>query len=118
MPQRKPYARQKVNPPNLNQRADLDATSMVDKLLKDRLQREEQKKIAVENQKEWQGICNKLFATPNGQYFLKLLIKFSGIFEVDDDLNPANMLKANGRKEPYLKLIRPYLDPTLRKEIE
>jgi hypothetical protein len=92
--------------------------SSIDQLLENAANRHKQQEIQIENQKEYQLAVNRVFSTNEGKLLAKYLLKHSGVFNDDEQLNPAKLIEDKGRRSYYLKLIRPYLDQKLRMEIE
>lgn len=99
-------------------KTELDGESIVKKLLNQQLERKQQEEIIIENQKEWKRVCNALGSSANGKHFLKMMIKHAGIFVVDPDDNGIKLLKEKGRKEFYLRHVRPYLEVDVRIDLE
>lgn len=95
-----------------------DVTSVVDKLLRERMAQKDQEKILVDNEMEWARVINLFASTDNGKYFFKILVRICGVFKVDADATPSKMLEDKGAREIYNKWIRPYLDKSLRMDIE
>jgi len=61
---------------------------------------------------------NGVASTPNGKHFLKTLVNYLNLHEFKGSLEPRDMFLERGKKQVYLELIRPYLEPEVRKEIE
>lgn len=95
-----------------------DVASVVDKLLRERMATKDQAQILVDNEKEWARVINLFASTDNGRYFFKILVRICGVFKVDADIAPTKMLEDKGAREVYNKWIRPYLDRSLRMDIE
>lgn len=96
----------------------LEATSIVQKLLNERQEVERFKDIAGEKYEEYKTALNGMAATPNGQYFLKFLTRYCGVFAFQSKLDPAKMVEENGMRRVYLEAIRPHLTHETRMEIE
>ena len=77
-----------------------------------------QEAIAKESEEDYKNALNGMAATPNGQFVLKQLIRYCGVFAHDDVLNPAKLVEDRGKRSVYLKLIRPYLDKQTLIELE
>lgn len=92
--------------------------SAIDDLLKRMGQREEQKEFQVEKLQEWKLCLNRLASTADGRYFLSTLVRFSGLFTPGNIRDTVKMVEDNGKQSFYLRLVRPYLDTQLRKDIE
>lgn len=94
-----------------------DTTSSIEKITEARQAREKQKELLAEEVAEYRLVLNRLFASPDGQYFLKKLIKYCGVYSFDNSINPTKDVKDAERRKIYLELIRPYLDKTILMEI-
>lgn len=88
------------------------------RLLQESKNLERQGEIAVENEKEYKEAINRLFSTPDGEFLAKYLIKYSGIFVAEPSTNPLQMAENNGKKLVYLRLVRGYLDNSLKHKLE
>jgi hypothetical protein len=100
--------------------ADLGITpeSTIEKMVQERLERERQRAIIVENEKEWAKAANQLFGGRNGKLFIKYLLRMNGLFTVETSRDMTKLLEDRGAKNVYLALIRPYLTPELLAELE
>jgi len=94
-----------------------DTTSSIDKIGEAREKRERQQALLAEEVREYRLVLNRLFASPDGQFFLKKLIKYCGVNSFDNSINPTKDVKDAERRKVYLELIRPYLDKTILMEI-
>lgn len=92
-------------------------TSTVEKLLREHKQLEKLGAIAKEGEEDYRKALNGVASTENGQIFLRTLIEVGGIFDPIDTSSPHALLKSNERNT-YLRLIRPYLNPEMRRIIE
>jgi len=93
-------------------------TSTAERLMKKAKEKEKQEELKIEAAEEWKKLVNSIAASENGKTFLKFMVKASGVFNIDSQLNPAKLVEDRGRKEFYLKFIRPYLETSIRSEIE
>lgn len=98
--------------------AKIEAKSILTKIAQDRENQKKVREIQVENEKEYMRALNGVAATPNGQIFLKQLIKCCKVFTVDEERDGVKLMEERGQRKLYLKFIRPYLDITLRRNIE
>lgn len=80
--------------------------------------RKEQKEFQIEELEEWKKCVNGVAATPNGQMFLRSMIQFSGINDPPELSNPQRMVTNTIKAAFYLRWVRPFITPDLRKEIE
>jgi len=94
------------------------------KSIVDRIQERKEKQakksfLNEEQKKEYRIAINGLAKTKNGKYFLKSLLRYIDIFEVEGEksLEPRDMFVDKGKRK-YLEAIRPYLKSDIRKDIE
>lgn len=80
--------------------------------------RKEQKEFQIDELEEWKICVNGLASTPNGQMFLRSMIQFSGVNEPPELGNPQRMVTNTIKAAFYLRWVRPFLNPNLRKELE
>lgn len=92
-------------------------SNTVSNILDRRDKQSEQEEIIKERQEEYKKAINSVAATPNGKLVFDILIKASGVYEPVNTADARSLLRANDRNF-YLKFIRPYLEPQLRKELE
>ena len=95
-----------------------DTTNSIDKIAESRERRKHQEALLAEEVAEYRMVLNRLFASPDGQFFLKKLIKYCGVYSFDNRVNPTQDVKDAERRKVYLELIRPYLDKTILMEIQ
>lgn len=92
--------------------------NIIDKILDKKNNKKEffdqNEKLKEDYSKALKGMAGSEF----GNYFLKTLVNYIGLFEFKESQNHADMLMMRGKKQVYLELIRPYLTKTQRKEIE
>lgn len=77
--------------------------------------REQQKRvdaILAEERADYIKVVNRLFSTRDGQYFLKKMIRYSGLFSFDNKFD-ATIFEDKGKKKFLTELILPYLDKTI-----
>jgi len=96
----------------------LDSNSIVDVMARRQEEREKANEIVIERIEDYKAALNNIFSSADGKYFAQYLLKFCGIFNDDIQLNPAKLVEDKGKKSVYLKMIRPYLEREVRKEIE
>lgn len=97
---------------------DQKPNSIVDKLIQNEIRRKDRKAQLIEKGEEWKNCINRLAATGDGEYFLKILIKHAGIFGSDEDYNGVTLVKDKARKAFYLDHVRPYLDLIIKNKVE
>lgn len=71
------------------------------------------KAILDEEVKEYSDSINRLFETRDGQFFLKKLIRYTGVFSFDSKIDGAKLVEDAGKRKVFLELILPYLDKKL-----
>ena len=96
----------------------LEAGSIIEKIAAAREEQERFKEIIGEKREEYKQALNGMAATPNGQYVLKILINYCGIFGFQNKLDPAKLVEENGMRRVYLEAIRPFLTPENKEQIE
>lgn len=90
----------------------------IDEITKRREEALKHKAILEEEIIEYKMVINRLASTPDGQYFLRKLIKFAGIYSFDNDINPAKMVEDRGKRRAYVELVRPFLETSTRITLE
>lgn len=73
--------------------------------------------IIIERIEEWKEVLNRLASSPDGQHFLRMMIKFSGLYTLKKGVGAERLLLTEGKQAFYLEYVYPYLDPTNRKEL-
>jgi len=97
---------------------DADLRSVLEKMQERRAEAERQEAIAEEHKQEWRDAANRLFASPDGQLFIKYLLRANGLFRPDATRDMTKMLEDRGARNIYLVLIRPYLTAELLMQLE
>lgn len=92
--------------------------SQVDELLKASAARKEQREFQITELETWRDCVNGLAASPNGRMFLQSMVQFSGLFDPANIRDTMKCVDVGVKSAFYLKWVRPYLNPDLRKEIE
>lgn len=96
----------------------LEATSIIEKIINERQEQERLKEVLGERREEYKQALNGMASTPNGQYFLKVLLNYCGVFSYQNKLDPAKLVEDNGLRKVYLEAIRPFLTPENKEAIE
>lgn len=96
----------------------LSSPSTIDDINKRREAALKQKAIYEEEIAEYKVVLNRLASSPDGLYFLRKLIRFAGIFSLDEKLDPAKMVEDRGKRAAYLQLVRPFLNVETRIALE
>lgn len=68
--------------------------------------------ILAEEVEEYRKVLNRLFATRDGQYLLKKMIRYSGLFSFDNKFD-ASMIEQKGKQKMITEMIKPYLTKEL-----
>lgn len=84
--------------------------STVKKLLEQSKEREHVQELTAEEESEYKIAIQKLFDTPEGILFGRMLIKQTGIHSTKPCVNPTRMVEENAVKVVYNTLVRKYLD--------
>lgn len=95
--------------------AALRSTS--DKLRAQKEEKRRREEITVEDVKKYKTALNAVIASPNGKYVFRALLRYMQFFEVPSE-NQLKMIEENGMKRLYLKMIRQFLEPTIKAELE
>ena len=96
----------------------IEARSIIDKLEADAREKKKQIEDIIEDKEEWEGAVNRIFSSPDGKLLGKYLIMGAKIFSVDTPKDNVSMIEDIGKRKIYLKLIRQYLKPAIRSELE
>lgn len=84
--------------------------STVKKLLTQAQEKEHVQELTAEEEAEYKKAIQKLFDTPEGILFGRMLIKQTGIHSDKLCGNPTRMVEENAVKVVYNRLVRKYLD--------
>lgn len=90
----------------------------IDDILRKREQRKHDEAILKEEIEQYTNAVNRLFSSEDGKFFLKKLVMYCGVNSFDKQLNPAKLIEDSGKRKVFLELIRPFLDKTIRAELE
>lgn len=82
------------------------------------MRRKEEKEFQIGELETWKECVNGLAATPNGKMFIRSMIQFSGVNDPPELSNPQRMVTNTIKAAFYLRWVRPFINPDLRKEIE
>lgn len=74
--------------------------------------------IVIERIEEWKEMLNRLASSPDGQMFLKLMLRANNLFTPGTSRDTVRAVEDKQRQDFYLRHVRPYIDPSLRKEFE
>ena len=92
--------------------------SIMDKIAEGHLNANNRDALLKEEIDEYKACINRLFSTPDGQFFLNKLLRFAGLTSFDKVLNPAKLVEDRGRQSVWFDLLRPYLDKSIRRELD
>lgn len=92
--------------------------SIIDKITDKVLEDKKRFAILEEEIQEFSLCLNRVASSPDGQFFLRKMIRYCGIHHDDDKIDPAKLIEDKGRRSVYLKLVRPYLDKSVLSELE
>jgi hypothetical protein len=97
----------------------VELDSILKKIEEKKRQSEIAEQVVIERVDDYKVALNRIFSSPDGKYFAKYLLKYINLFNDNFDIsNPAKLIEEKARRAVYLKMIRPYLDVEIRKEIE
>lgn len=74
--------------------------------------------ISSEYIEDYKHALNSIAASENGQLVFKTLIKVLGVFNPERGGDLAALIRTSEKKNVYLELIRPHLEPEIRQELE
>lgn len=93
-------------------------STTAERLLAQQAEREESEVIARERLEEYKKALNSVAASPHGEIVLKTFIKALGVFSVKPNRDGVALVADKALREFYLSLIRPHLDPEIRRNLE
>lgn len=96
----------------------INENSIIDELARRQQEREKSEQVVIENIEEYKLALNRIFSMNEGKLMAKYLLRFIGLNQDRDDINPAKLIEDKGKKSVYLRMIRPYLAREIRAEIE
>ena len=99
-------------------RNDKNPTNTVGRLNKQREDVEKIGELCSEGREAYRKAINGVAASPNGKIFLQTLIKAIHVFDPITAKDNIALIECNAQKNVYLKYIRPYLEPDVKKELE
>lgn len=81
--------------------------------------RDAAKEFEIEELDKWRLSLNRIAATPDGKALFRAMISFSDLFTPPgNSRDTVKMVEDKNKAAFYLKWVRPYLDSSLRKDIE
>lgn len=92
--------------------------SILDEIARRQDEANHRKALLEEEVAEYTACINRLFSSPDGQFFLNKLLRFAGLTSFDKVLNPAKLVEDRGRQSVWFDLLRPYLDKSIRRELD
>lgn len=97
---------------------DKKPKTTVEKLKKNREQAKILGDIAAGQVEEYKNALNTIAASEHGKLVFQILIKACGVFTPDRGTDVAALIRQSERRNVYLELIRPLLEPSIRQELE
>jgi len=94
-----------------------DLNSVVGKIMESRAREDERKAILAEEIDEYKKALNGMAGSEYGIYFFRKMIRYCGIHAVKRT-DPTHMFEMGIKANVYNELVRPYLAPEIRAEIE
>lgn len=93
--------------------------SRIEKALNDIDARKQSDETIIEKiEEEWIPAVRSMASTPNGQIFLRMMVKASGLFTPGTVRDTIASVDQKSKQDFYLRHVRPYLDKDIRAEIE
>lgn len=93
--------------------------SRIEKALNDLDKRKADDELLIEKiEEEWIPAVRGMASTPNGQVFLRMMVKASGLFTPGTVRDTHASVDQKAKADFYLRHVRPYLDKSIRSEIE
>lgn len=92
--------------------------TQIDGFLQAAQKRKEAKEFQIEELEQWKACVNGLAASPNGRLFLQNMVKYTGRNDPANIRDTMKMVDVGIKSAFYLTWVRPFLDPSLRKDIE
>jgi hypothetical protein len=74
--------------------------------------------LIIEKIEEWQEVLNRLASSPDGQIFLKMMLRANNLFTPGTSRDTVKAVEDKQRQDFYLRHVRPYIDKSLRAEFE
>lgn len=93
-------------------------STTVDKLQREREKQKAAEAIMIENMEEFAKALNDVAGSPSGKLFLRTLIKACGVFIPDLEKDGVTLVENKAKRNLYLQLVRPFLEPKLKQELE
>lgn len=108
-----------ANDPDKNKPVNnITPDSILDRIARDRLEGQHREALLKEEIEEFKACVNRLFSSPDGQYFLNKYLRFAGLTSFDKVLNPAKLVEDRGRQSVWFELLRPYLKKQIRAKLD
>jgi hypothetical protein len=81
-----------------------------------REEHEKNKALLEAEVKEYREVLARLFASRDGKYLLKKLIRYSGIFAFDNNVPDGRLAEQKGIRKFFLEVFWQHLDKTTKME--
>ena len=93
--------------------------STADKLRAKRAEDAKRAEVTFENEQEYRNALNAVLQTKDGMEVFKRLLQYTKFFDVSPTSHDSiKMIEEKGMARLYLKMVRPYVEPTTRAELE
>lgn len=74
--------------------------------------------VTFENEQDYRKSLNTVLHTKEGMEVFKRLLQFTRLFDPPTSQDSIKMIEERGMARLYLKMVRPYVEPTTRAELE
>lgn len=92
--------------------------SQAQDMLEKAMSRKDENDFKIQEVAQWKQCVNAVAASDNGKMLLRSMIQFAGIMEPPVLNNPNRMVTNTIKGSFYLTWIRPYLEASVRRELE
>lgn len=90
----------------------------VDKLIESKKERDHINALTKEQETELRKAMSRVASSKSGEFMLKTLINYLGVFKVQNTKDGIDLIKQNEKRNVYLEFFRPYIPNEIRKELE
>ena len=89
----------------------IDAQSAIQRMAEANKRKEQAREVIIEKEDEWRSAINRILATNDGKLMAKYMVKYVGLYAVDNTVDAARLLEKRAQRNLWLELFRKYLDP-------